>query len=72
MGVYWSVTKNIQTLSKLNLYLILKLQPFFTGFIMGGYLFLRLKKKDSLMVEMMKSFSSKTIAEDIVIHLENI
>ncbi len=88
MSVEWILTKHIHTLSKLNFYLILilggiafiaqegvwfKLQPFFTGFIMGGYLLFRIKKKDSLMLEMMKSFGNEekaALVEPSIVYLE--
>jgi len=68
MFLEWILTRHIHTLSKFNFFLILvlggialiahegiwfKLQPFFTGLLMGGYLLFRNLKGKSLMIEMM-------------------
>ena len=68
MLLEWILTRHIHTLSKFNFFLILilggialvahegiwfKLQPFFTGLLMGGYLLFRNLKGKSLMIEMM-------------------
>ena len=47
-----------------------KLQPFFTGLLMGGYLLYRILKKESLMVEMMKSMHSQSMPDEIIIFIE--
>jgi len=85
MSLEWIFTKHIHTLSKFNFYLILilggislianegiwfKLQPFFTGLLMGGYLLYRIWKKESLMVEMMKSMHSQSMPDEIIIFIE--
>lgn len=85
MSLEWLITKHIHTLSKFNFFLILilggiafafqegiwfKLQPFFTGLLMGGYLLYRLYKKESLMVEMMKSMHTHPLPDEIIVHLE--
>ena len=63
-------TKHVHTISKFNFYLIVvlgaiafigsegiwfKLQPFFTGLFMGGYLLFRALRGNGLMVETMES-----------------
>ena len=63
-------TKHVHSISKFNFFLIValgsiafigkegiwfKLQPFFTGLIMGGYLLFRAMRNNSLMVETMES-----------------
>ena len=76
----------IHTLSKFNFFLIVvlggiafiakegiwfKLQPFFTGLLMGGYLLYRLWKKESLMLEMMKSMHTQNnLPDEVVLILE--
>lgn len=85
MSLEWILTKHIHTLSKFNFALILilggisliasegiwfKLQPFFTGLLMGGYLLYRIYKKESLMVEMMKSMHSHPMPDEITIFIE--
>ncbi len=62
-------TKHVHAISKFNFYLILvlgsiglvgdegiwfKLQPFFTGLLMGGYLLFRASRGNSLMIETME------------------
>ncbi|MCT4641746.1 MAG: septation protein IspZ [Bacteriovoracaceae bacterium] len=73
MSLEWFITKHIHTLSKFNFFLILflgslsllagegiwfKLQPFFTGLIMGGYLLYRSFKGKSLIEEMMEQMGN--------------
>jgi intracellular septation protein len=85
MLLEWIFTKHIHTISKFNFFLILilggisliahegiwfKLQPFFTGLLMGGYLLYRIWKKESLMIEMMKSMNSHPMPNEIVISIE--
>jgi intracellular septation protein len=85
MSLEWFITKHIHTLSKFNFFLILilggislvanegiwfKLQPFFTGLLMGGYLLYKNLKDESLMVEMMKSMHSKPLPEEIILFIE--
>lgn len=85
MSIEWIVTKHIHTLSRFNFFLILilggiafafqegiwfKLQPTFTGLLMGGYLLYRLYKKESLMVEMMKSMHSHPLPDVIIMSME--
>ena len=70
---------------KLNFYLILilggiafianegiwfKLQPAFTGVIMGSYMLMRLKRNDSLMIQMMKEMNNQNIPEKMILFLE--
>jgi intracellular septation protein len=77
-------TKEVHTLSRLNFILILvlggisllfkegiwfKLQPFFTGLFLGGYLLISLRKGKSLMVEMSK-INSQKMPENALIWLE--
>lgn len=72
MLLEWGLTRHIHTLSKFNFFLILilggialvahegiwfKLQPFFTGLLMGGYLLFRNLRGRSLMYEMMKELN---------------
>ncbi|MFZ4712263.1 MAG: inner membrane-spanning protein YciB [Bacteriovoracaceae bacterium] len=69
-------TKHVHTLSKFNFILIallggisllgedglwFKLQPFFTGFIMGGFLLYKLKKGEGLFLEMMKEMNGNKV-----------
>lgn len=85
MSVEWILTKHVHTLSRFNFFLILilggiafafqegiwfKLQPCFTGLLMGGYLLYRLFKKESLMVETMKSMHSHPLPDVIIMRLE--
>lgn len=85
MSLEWVFTKHIHTLSKFNFFLILilggiafiaqegiwfKLQPCFTGLLMGGYLLYRLVKKESLMVEMMKSMHAHPLPDVIIMRME--
>lgn len=81
----WFITKHIHSLSRFNFYLILilggiafvfqegiwfKLQPTFTGLLMGGYLIFRLYRKESLMVETMKSMHSHPLPDAVIMHIE--
>ena len=65
-------TKHVHSISKFNFYLIIalgtiafigdegiwfKLQPFFTGLFMGGFLLFKAFKKESLMLEMTEAMS---------------
>ena len=67
-------TKHVHSISKFNFYLIVvlgtiafighegiwfKLQPFFTGLFMGGYILYRLFKNESLMLETMEAMGKK-------------
>ena len=85
MSLEWIFTKHIHTISKLNFYLILilggiafianegiwfKLQPAFTGVIMGSYMLIRLKRNDSLMIQMMKEMNNQNISEPMILFLE--
>ena len=85
MSLEWLLTRHIHTLSRFNFFLILilggiafiaqegmwfKLQPFFTGLLMGGYLLYRLLKKESLMVEMMRSLHTHPLPEPLIMRLE--
>ncbi len=85
ISLEWIFTKHIHTLSKFNFFLIVvlggiafaaqegiwfKLQPFFTGVLMGGYLLYRLIKKESLMVETMKSMHAHPLPDVIIMRME--
>lgn len=85
MSVEWILTRQVHTLSRFNFFLILilgtiafafqegiwfKLQPCFTGLLMGGYLLYRLYKKESLMVETMKSMHANPLPDFIIMKLE--
>lgn len=85
MSAEWLLTRHIHTLSKFNFFLILilggiafafqegiwfKLQPCFTGLLMGGYLLYRLLKKESLMVEMMKSMHTHPLPDVVIMRME--
>lgn len=85
ISLEWILTKHVHTLSRFNFFLILilggiafvaqdgiwfKLQPCFTGLMMGGYLLYRLLKKESLMLEMMKSMHSNQMPDVIVMRME--
>ena len=78
-------TKHVHSISKFNFYLILslgtiafvgqegiwfKLQPFFTGLLMGGYLIYRAKKNNSLMLETLKSMDRALPNENIIRFME--
>lgn len=77
-------TKEVHTLSRLNFFLILilggislifkegvwfKLQPFFTGLFIGGYLLISVKKGKSILQEMSKMNTQK-MPDHILIWLE--
>ncbi len=85
MSAEWIFTRHIHTISKLNFYLIIilggisffanegiwfKLQPTFTGVLMGGYLLYRHLRGDSLMIEMMQEMNSKNLPDSLVRYLE--
>lgn len=78
-------TKHVHSISKFNFYLIVvlgaiafignegiwfKLQPFFTGILMGGYLLLRVIKSDGLMIETMQSMGREIPDKDAFHALE--
>lgn len=78
-------TKHVHNISKLNFYFILilggialigqdgiwfKLQPFFTGIIMGGYLFFKSYTNSSLMLEMLNNMGQKIPNPSIVRQIE--
>ncbi len=79
-------TKHVHTLSKFNFLLLLilggmslqgengiwfKLQPFFTGIIMGGFLLYKLKTGEGLFLEMTTSMHpDKVPPKAMLIHLE--
>ena len=69
IGLEWFFTRHVHTISKFNFFLILalggisllaregvwfKLQPFFTGILMGGYLLYRYFRGESMLYEMTK------------------
>ena len=85
MSLEWIFTKHIHTISKLNFYLILilggiafiadegiwfKLQPAFTGVIMGSYMAYRIFSKNSLMLQMMQEMNNTNLPEKFVLFLE--
>lgn len=79
-------TKHVHKISLFNFYLILvlgglsligddgvwfKLQPAFTGFFMGGYLFISSLRGHSLMFEMMASMNKKkTLPQNFLLYME--
>lgn len=78
-------TKHIHSISKFNFYLIavlggialigddglwFKLQPFFTGVLMGGYLLIRVLKNNGLMIETMESLGKPIPDKDAFKFLE--
>lgn len=78
-------TKHVHTLSKFNFLLILvlggiallakegiwfKLQPCFTGVIMGGYLFYKYLKNESLMYEIVETMNTTPPPKAVIIFLE--
>jgi intracellular septation protein len=85
MSLEWILTKHVHTISKLNFYLILilggiafvadegiwfKLQPSFTGVLMGTYMLFRYYRGDSLMIQMMKEMNNKNLPDKIILFLE--
>jgi intracellular septation protein len=85
MSLEWIFTRHIHTVSKLNFYLILilggiafiadegiwfKLQPSFTGVLMGSYMLIRHYRGNSLMLEMMKEMNNQNLPEKFVLFLE--
>lgn len=85
MALEWFFTKHIHTLSKFNFFLILilgaialiahegiwfKLQPCFTGLIMGSYLFYKNRKNESLMYEMMMAMKNDNMSKEVLFFLE--
>jgi intracellular septation protein len=69
ISLEWLITRHIHTISKFNFFLIailggisllasegvwFKLQPFFTGVLMGGYLLYRYLRDESMLFEMTK------------------
>lgn len=85
MTLEWLFTKHIHTLSKFNFFLILilgsialiakegiwfKLQPAFTGVLMGGYLLYRCLKSKGLMLEMMEQMNNKNMNPIVISILE--
>ena len=85
MFLEWIFTKHIHTLSRFNFFLILvlggiafiahegiwfKLQPAFTGVIMGSYLLYKQKKMNSLMLEMVKLMNKKNMPDEIILYIE--
>lgn len=85
MSLEWLFTKHIHTLSKFNFYLILvlggialigkegiwfKLQPFFTGVLMGGYLFWRNKRGKGIMWELVGQASESAPPKFIIDYIE--
>ncbi len=78
-------TKHIHTISKVNFFLILilggiafvaadgiwfKLQPAFTGVLMGSYILYRVVKDDSLMLQMMKEMNQTNIPDGLIQFME--
>jgi intracellular septation protein len=78
-------TKHVHSISKFNFYLIaslgaialigndgiwFKLQPFFTGVFMGGYLLFRISQKNGLMLETMESMGRVIPDKNLLIKLE--
>ena len=78
-------TKHVHSISKFNFYLIaslgvialigndgiwFKLQPFFTGLFMGGYLLFRVSKNDGLMLETMESMGRTVPNKEIFVRIE--
>lgn len=74
MALEWIFTKHIHTITKFNFTLILflggisllasegiwfKLQPAFTGWVMGGYLIYKYIRKESLMYEIISQLNNK-------------
>lgn len=85
MSLEWIFTKHIHTISKLNFYLILvlggvafianegiwfKLQPSFTGVLMGGYMLFRYLKGNSLMLQMLNEMGSAKAPDELILFLE--
>ena len=85
MTIEWIFTRHIHTLSKFNFFLILilggvaliaqegiwfKLQPTFTGVLMGGYLLFRVLRGNGLMREMMDSMQGQKPDEKVLYYLE--
>jgi len=77
----WIYSKHIHIVSKLNFFLIIilggvaffadegiwfRLQPAFTGVLMGGYLLYRYYKKDSLMHQMMKDMDRDIVPKNVI------
>lgn len=78
-------TKHVHSISKFNFYLIstlgaialigddgiwFKLQPFFTGIFMGGYLLFRISQKSGLMLETMESMGRVIPDKKLLTRLE--
>lgn len=85
MTLEWIFTKHIHTLSKFNFFLILilggialiaqegiwfKLQPAFTGVLMGAYLLYRCLASKGLMLEMLEQMNDKRMNTDAIKILE--
>lgn len=85
ISLEWIFTKHVHTISKFNFYLILilgsialigsegiwfKLQPCFTGVLMGGYLLYRYLKDESMLFDMMKDLNSQTPPKPLVEFME--
>lgn len=81
----WFFTRHVHTISKFNFYLILilgsisligsegiwfKLQPSFTGVLMGGYLLYRYLRDESMLYDMMKDLNSNTPPKELVEFME--
>ncbi|MBD65688.1 MAG: hypothetical protein CME62_10810 [Halobacteriovoraceae bacterium] len=79
------LTKHVHSISKFNFYLIavlggialigqdgiwFKLQPFFTGILMGGYLLVRVLQNNGLLLETMESFGQAIPNKKIMRSLE--
>jgi intracellular septation protein len=84
MGLEYYFYKKIHSISKLNFFLILllgsaslffregilfKLQPFFTGIVMGPIFIFKNSKKESYMLDLMREMGQK-IPDQLVIKLE--
>lgn len=83
--IEWFFTKHVHTISKFNFFLILilggialigsegiwfKLQPAFTGVLMGGYLLYRYLRDESMLFDMMKDLNSNTPPKPLVEFME--
>ncbi len=80
-----ALTKHVHTLSKFNFYLIavlgaisligdqgiwFKLQPFFTGLFLGGFLIFSQWRGKGVLAEMMESLQGKQLSSEIINTLE--
>jgi intracellular septation protein len=85
ISLEWIFTRHVHTISKFNFFLIVilggialiasegiwfKLQPFFTGLLMGGYLLYRYLRDESMMYDMIQSMNDHPPPKPMVEFME--